>query len=219
MKYRIIGSGFEVTNYPTDEISDPGEPDYVYEDITPEAKAEVNKIIEKIKIRRGEVISACVDIDTLLGKSISLFFLSKNPEKRKIFHDLILDTTAISIFKKKEILELIMIKHPEEFSGFSPKQRQKFFEDLNYVIKMRNALAHGDVIIDYFEKKEVLKYYNSKSNKKDEVVLSSDFFEKLREKITNLVLNFWSGIAYVPLIVTDEGETISTELHLRADRH
>ena len=73
---------------------------------------------------------------------------------------------------------------------------------------MRNALAHGDIIIDYEGNKVILRYYNSQANKKEDVILSPDFFKTLHTKISTLVLNFWSGVANAPIILTNDKNEI-----------
>lgn len=203
MKMRTIGSGFETINIPVIKTPNSDEFEGYSYAIPPETNEKVMKIIENIKIYRGEVISGCVDIDHLLGESISRFFLKNNPEKREIFHELIIDTTFFSISQKKNILQLIMEKHPEEFRAFSPKERQKFFVDLNYIIKIRNALAHGDVKIDYNADRVFLQYYNSQKNRIEDVDLDQDFFDGVRNKISTLVSNFLNGVSLDPSTVLE----------------
>jgi len=187
----IIGSGFETINISPIKIpNSDGSDGYSY-GFPPELQEKVDNKIEYIKMHRGEVISSCVDIDHLLGESISQFFLKDNAEKREIFHKLILDVPDFSISKKKNILKSIMEKHPDEFRAFSPEERKKFFEELNYIIKIRNALAHGDVFYDYDADKVLLRYYHSQQNKEE--VLDQKFFDEIRIKISTLVSNFLNG--------------------------
>jgi hypothetical protein len=191
MKIGSIGSGFVTINISVIKIpNSEGIEGYSYR-IPPGLQEKIDNKKEYIKMHRGEVISRCVDIDHLLGESISQFFLKDNAEKREIFHKLILDAPDFSISKKRNIFKSIMKNHPDEFKTFSPKEQQKFFKELDYVIRMRNALAHGDVIYDYNADKVFLQYCHSQQKK--EVVLDQDFFDELRNKISTLVSNFLTG--------------------------
>lgn len=186
-----IGSGFEIINISIIKIpNSEGIDGYSY-GFPPGLQEKVDKKIEYIKMHRGEVISSCVDIDHLLGESISHFFLKDNADKREILHKLILDTPDFSISKKKNIHKSIMENHPDEFKAFSPEERQKFFEELDYIIKMRNALAHGEVFYNYDADKVLLRYYHSQQNKEE--VLDQNFFDEIRNKISTLVSNFLNG--------------------------
>jgi hypothetical protein len=199
-----LGSGFTIRNFPTYKIPSDEDPDGFFLYISPDAEKRSNEIIQSIKTSRGEIISCCVDIDNLLGKSISRFFLKDDPKKQEIFHELILDTTELSFAQKRNILKLIMEKYPEEFGPFSDKKRQhEFFEIVNYIIKIRNALAHGEIIVDYNEDKVFLQYYDKSKNKKQEIELSPEFFKKVKSDISQLVWSFWSGISDASTILSD----------------
>jgi hypothetical protein len=189
-----MGSGFDLTNIPTIEI-DSGDPDIgILTETEPSALKEAKKIMEKIKLQRGDIISLCVDIDSLLIEGISNFFLEKDPEKRQIFQDLILDTTFLSLGQKKNILKLIIEKYPQNFGLFSiKKERNKFFKHLDYIIKYRNALAHGRIIINYNENIITLQYYNSNKNEMETTSIDSSFFYKLHNTINDTILEFYTG--------------------------
>jgi hypothetical protein len=196
MEDHVHGSGFKIRNFPTIEIPDGDEPDGYGEYISPEAEYRGKQIFEYIKLHRGEIISSCVDIDNFLAESISRFFLKDNPEKREIFHELILDTTELSFAQKRNILQLIMEKYPHEFGPFSDNRlRQEFFETVNSIIKTRNALAHGEIVFDYSEDKAYLRYYDKSKNRKQEIELSQEYFEEVKSKISSLVWKFVSGIS------------------------
>ncbi len=176
----LVGSGFKITNYPAVEIYKDGQ---VYEEMTPEAREKANEIIEDVKKKRGEVISRCVDIEKLLGESISRFFFENNKEKREIFHEQILDTTLLSFGQKKNLLQRITKKYPDEFKSLSEETRKNFFNELNHIIKMRDALAHGEITIDFPVKEVTLQFYDSIRNEKANIILDPDFFPNMRNKI------------------------------------
>jgi hypothetical protein len=204
MEDHVYGSGFKIRNYPTIEVPSDDDPEGYFEYITPEAEHRGKLIFEQIKTLRGEAISSCVDIDNMLGQSISRFFFKNDPEKREIFHELILDTTELSFAQKRNILQLIMDKYPNEFGPFSDKRRkQEFFEIVNSIIKTRNALAHGVIIFDYVDNKVFLHYYDKSKNKTQEDELSPEFFKNIKSKINQLVWDFCSGIQSGGIILSD----------------
>ena len=63
------------------------------------------------------------------------------------------------------------------------------FEIIDYLIDMRNALAHGKIIIDYAAQKNVIRYYKSKNNSEVEEILSSELFDNLDDKIQDAALS------------------------------
>lgn len=184
----IVGSGIKIVNFPAREIHESYDPDYSYLELTPEAEIRSDEIIEYIKKGRGEFISGCVDIEHLLGESISQFFLKDNPKKQEIFHELILDTTFLSFSQKKNILRLIMKKYPDEFKKNTEEERKDFFKKLDNLIKKRNAFAHGEIIIDLNANTVILQYYDSINNKKDKFEISPDFFNEIQQEINSLVI-------------------------------
>ncbi len=198
----VIGTGFRVINFPAFEIQDPSDPDESYLEMTPEAKKRANEVIEYIKKSRGEFISGCVDVEYLLGESISRFFLEKSP-KREILHELILDTPFFSFKKKKNILQSIMKKYPNEFGNFSDEQRNKFFTRLENIIRKRNAMAHGVVIIDLKSDKAELQFYDENKNKMDKLLISQKFFQDLKEEISTIVFTSFCDIAHRPTIIVN----------------
>lgn len=204
MEDHVYGSGFKIRNYPTIEVPSDDPPDNFFEYISPEAEHRGKLIFEKIKTLRGEAISSCIDVDNMLGESISRFFFKNDPEKREIFQELILDTAELSFAQKRNILQLIMEKYPNEFGPFSDKKRkQEFFEIVNSVIKTRNALAHGVVIFDYGDDKVFLQYYDKSKNKKQEDELSPEYFASIKDRINRLVWKFCSGIQCGEVIPSD----------------
>ena len=196
---RSIGSGFEVTNYPTIEQQS-NDPDIgIYDDIDPDAYNHILEIVKTVRSYRGEIISTSVDIEYLLSESISRFFLEDTPEKRDIFHELLLDTTYLTFAQKKNLLKSIMDKYPQKFGDFSDTKRRKaFFENIENIIKWRNALAHGRIIIDYNSKIVTILAYNSNKHTEESLEINSKVFLTLRRNIVTALLEFVSGISLPP---------------------
>jgi hypothetical protein len=173
----------------------------IYEEMTDEALRVSKSIADQTKPLRGEIITICVDIDYCLVEAISRFFLEKDHEKRQILQDLILDTTFLTLAQKKNILKLIMEKYPERFGPFSDKKvRSEFFENLETIIRFRNALAHGRIIIDYEQKIVTLRYYNSNKNETVDTEINPEFFKKLHGQISTAILDFYNGICDSPIV-------------------
>ena len=205
-----VGSGYKVINYPTIENHDSDDPEEWYLDVIPEVEIEINKILDIIKRDRGEVISRCVDIDNLLGRVISDFFFKDKPQKREIFHELFLETTILSFSQKKKILKSIVENYPDndEISSDMLMRRRennkKLFEDLNCIIKMRNALAHGSITFDFEKSIATLQYYDSNRNEKMETLITPQFFEEFRLKIDGIVFHLWSMQHHTTIVSESE---------------
>ena len=205
-----MGSGFRVINYPTIENKESDDPEEWYLDVTPEAEIEIAKILNIIKQQRGETISRCVDVDNLLGRVISDFFLKDDPQKREIFHELILDTTILSFSQKKRIFKTIVEKYSEK-KGISSEdlikraeRDRKLFEDLNHIIKIRNALAHGNITLDFESGAASLQYFDSNKNEKTETIITPQFFEDLKLKLNNVVWLLWSSQFHSVIVENEE---------------
>jgi hypothetical protein len=190
--YHVMGTGFTIINFPAEEITNPDYPENTYLSPTQEAKKRIDEKIEYIKNGRGEIISGCYDLEHELGQFISDFFLKDNPKKQEIFHELILDTTFLSFAQKKNIARLIVKKYPDVISSnFSEEGRKKIFTELENVIKKRNALAHGDVVIDLNNDISTIQYYDSNKNQKSKFEITPEFFRESRTQIGGLALTFW----------------------------
>jgi|SRR5208337_4146702 len=205
------GSGFKVINYPTIENKESEDPEEWYLDVTPEAEIEIAKILNIIKRDRGEIISRCVDVDNLLGRDISDFFLKDDPQKREIFHELIIDTTILTFSQKKRIFKTIVEKYSDK-DGLSSEdlmnsgeRKRKLFEDLNHIIKIRNALAHGNITLDFESGTATLQYFDSNKNEKTETIITPQFFEDLRLKLNNVVFQLWSSQFHSVIVKNEEG--------------
>jgi|SRR5208337_499342 len=182
----ILGSGIKFINYPTIPVR--ASDGVIEEGLTDEALAYLNERSFFLRTHRGNFISGCTGIDNTLSETISSFFFKDNTEldKRTQFHDLVIDTPIFSFIQRKKVLQSIMENYPEEFPAFSGKSRQEMFEEINYIIKMRNAFAHGTLIINYSERTESLSYFDSQSNRRKEQQLTKEFFIDLYTKIQNL---------------------------------
>ncbi|MFA6363888.1 hypothetical protein [Methanoregula sp.] len=175
------GGGYEIINYPTCEIKD-DDNNTSFLHITPEAWQNANVIITSIRQNRGKFISGCVDVENYLGQAISYFFFKEDPTNREMLHNFILDTTVFSFSQKRKVLQRIMETYPERFESFSNQSRQEMFDKINYLIKTRNIFAHGEMIIDFKEDKAYLRYYDSMTNQKAEIIVSMELFESLKKK-------------------------------------
>ncbi len=164
-------------------------------------------MVEKIKIQRGEIISICTDIDYLLVEGISNFFLEKDSDKRQILQSLILNTTFLTFGQRKNIFKLITERYSQNFGRFSIKaERNKFFKNLEEIIRYRNALAHGHIIINYNDNVITLEYYNSNKNELETTEIDPAFFQLLHNKLSQTILEFYSGIYDKPKFVVSHIE-------------
>ena len=180
------GLGIEILNFPTCEMTiDGGAP---LQMITPEAQKKVDTLMRQIRDGRGKFIAGCVDIENVLGQAISYYFFKDDSLKREMLHDFILDTTIFSFSQKKKVLQRIMEKYPKEFNSFTSKSRQEMFDNLNYLIKMRNAFAHGSSIIDFQADKVYFRYYSSTTNQQTELIVSSNFFIDLQKMVLDTIM-------------------------------
>jgi len=122
-------------------------------------------------------------------------------QNSQIFHKLILDTTILSMSQKKNILKSIMEKYPQEFDEFSDiDKRKKLFQDLDQIIKLRNALAHGRIVIDCRTDIVSLNYYDSNQNKQREIELSATYCDAMNKKISSLLSDLSQEDSRVPEI-------------------
>jgi hypothetical protein len=188
----ILGSGIKIINYPT-------VPDRVGNEITDKSLSYANERSRFLRTHRGDFISGCTEIDNTLSEVISSFFFKDNTDsnKRTQFHDLIIDTPIFSFIQRRKVLQSIMEKYPDDFPAFSGKTRQEMFNEINYIIKMRNAFAHGTLIINIEGKTESLSYFDSQSNRREEQQLTAEFFIDLYTKIQNLSVHILECIPYV----------------------
>lgn len=82
-----------------------------------------------------------------------------------------------------------MEKYPNEFGEFSDvDKRKKLFQDLDQIIKLRNALAHGRIVIDCASNIVTLNYYDSNKNKQNEMGLPAAYFDAMNKKISFLLV-------------------------------
>jgi len=163
---RYIGPGYSVTNYPKVGVENSAFPEEFFYDITPEGQTIANEIIATVYAKRGEFISRSIDIEYVLGKSISDFFFETDSERKELFHQHIIDHPFFSFMEKKKVLESIMAKHPEKFPAFERKERDDLFKYIKSIIDVRNAFAHGEIIIDVNNRIATLRFLILKRIKK-----------------------------------------------------
>ena len=181
-----LGTGFKIINFPThiirhlDGVQEP--------QITEEASAYVQDRMNLLRFERGKFISGCTEIDNVLGEAISAFFFRdhRDEHKRGQFHDFIIDTTIFSFSQRKNVLQQIMKKFPREFPPLGSRERQRMFEQIEYLGKTRNSFAHGKIIINYGERTETLSYFNSSKNRIEELLLNPELFSTLSTITDNL---------------------------------
>ncbi|MFA4849455.1 MAG: hypothetical protein WC626_06980 [Methanoregula sp.] len=182
-----LGSGITVNNFPAEEYPSAFNPDQSLIRPTSESKQKNEDKIAYIQKGRGRIISACYDLEYVLGLLISDYFLRDNPQKQAIFHELILDTTFLTFAQKKNIARLIIKNSSEETIGkFSEEERKNLFNNLEYVIKMRNALAHGQIIIDLNNDTAFFQYYDSNKNKINKFDITPEFLSRMPSSIEGL---------------------------------
>jgi hypothetical protein len=193
----ILGTGIKIINYPTVPVQ---ASDGIIEDqITDDALTYIEKRSSFLRTHKGDFISGCTEIDNTISEVISFFFFKDNTDqnKRTQFHDLIIDTSIFAFIQRRKVLQLIMEKYPDDFPAFSGRSRQEMFDEINYIIKMRNAFAHGTLIINCEGRTESLSYFDSQSNRRVEQQLTDELFIDLYTKIQNLSAQILECIASV----------------------
>ena len=187
-RFLAPGSGFEILNYPTCDAVVEGSDESI-QDITPEARKKAKEVISIIRVNRGKFISGCVDVEKYLGEVIGQFFFENESIKREMFHLFILDTTLFSFSQKKKVLQRIMESNSDKFGPLTRKARQEMFDNINYLIKIRNVFAHGEIVLDFQKDHAFIRYFDSSINEKAEVIVSPDFFNELDTKISKVVMD------------------------------
>jgi hypothetical protein len=198
----VLNNGYVIFNYPKDENHH----------ILPEAQQTIDGIVKDMTKIRNDTITMCVDFEYYLSLGISRFFFEDNVVKAPIFHDLILDTTILSLSQKKNLVKQLIDKYPDAFDAFPDEDsKKKFYDYLNFLIKVRNAFAHGKILIDYATRTSYVRYYDSNRQQKDTIVLehsdsensddiavpiTPDFATELNEKRDYVLQKLQKGIAY-----------------------
>jgi len=178
------GEGYTILQCPAMleyNSKDPEDHQYI---LTPNQNKKITKLIKNNQIKRGAFLSATVDIEKSLGQLISTFFISSDSDKCQMFHDVILDTTMLTFQQKFKIFKYILIN--SEFKGFTKKSKDIFFHDINHIIEIRNAFAHGSIFIDYKTELTYINYFNSSKNKVDCLLTDNAFFDLLEHKIADI---------------------------------
>jgi hypothetical protein len=191
-KLQYLGTGIEVVNYPEQEISVTGEfNEETYDWISDEAEAKVKRITETIRRERGKFISGCIDIEKLLSDAISYFFFETDSEKRELFHLFLLDADTLSFKQKETLLKLIMEKFPKKFQRVTREKKQEMIESIDFLIKKRNAFAHGKIVINFETEKTELIFYDRSKNENVCLSLSPELFFELERKVINVCGMLW----------------------------
>lgn len=110
------------------------------------------------KNARGQILDKCIDIENSINIIIQYFFTksSKN-EEFYLLKEYILDSEAFTFIQKKKVLEKIL----EKLDFLDKKKVKKIIQTLMNIIKDRNKLAHGLILIDYEEMKTQVRYYEN----------------------------------------------------------
>ena len=188
--YRVLGTGTTVNFPKREELSNLGKINLQLP--TEECNEEIERKRKFIESKRGEFISACYDLEHNLSQFISEFLFEDNIRKKEIFHELLLDTTIVTFGQKKNIARHLMKKFSDETTGgsISEANQVQLFKKVEEIIKVRNALAHGEVIIDYNNDKAVVKYYDSNKNTKVKIELNETVFSEIDTKVVGLSIVF-----------------------------
>jgi len=178
---KVFGPGYTEIN----TSNDTGQPIYPIEDYEKIRR----ELLEEVKIKRGEFIAKCGDIDNALGEAIGWFFFERNKTNKEIFSNLILRTDFFSFGQKKKVVESLLKNHRDRYVTVTEENKKKFFVDLMKIIRQRNILAHGEVIIDMKNKKAQMSYYDSSQLRNVIIDIDSKFFYDLQLRI-GFVLGF-----------------------------
>lgn len=172
-----FGSGFSIINndghFPQDELIE----------ITNTTLVEVEK-------NRCKFLAKCIHVERVLGDLINYFFVQGNKERSKIFTQLITTQSFFSFRARKQIIVSLISHYPEYFKNIKNNDDiDKFSKKVGQIVDTRNLLAHGELLLDFKDKKIKIAKYSLNIRENSIETLDSDFFDKWEQDI-KFIFNF-----------------------------
>jgi len=177
-----------------------------------EEDPEMQKYADRMKMHIGEIILQSGDLEDVLWEQI-LSFLGKFENKQDPFEKLsknenkenqivnrlknkidsvsnLRDIAPLFSFSQKNLLfKRIMEKFPEMYPDLDIDD---LFGQIRDTIYFRNALAHGQMIINYKTKSVSVIYYHRPDEKISAIELSEKIFNEFSGKIFGLTMFLWT---------------------------
>ena len=117
------------------------------------------EILEKSRKLRGEILSAAIWIEIDLTREIRNYFFKKSGERDRLFYWEILNTKKFGFDDKVNLFKTI--------SPFKKRKHyEKIVESLTFIKKLRNIMAHWDVLINESDNKKIVFCDTSKFGRK-----------------------------------------------------
>lgn len=135
---------------------------------------------KSLKHKRGECIDKGIDIENRLDDIISCFLFGSDQDKKDIFRELILGAEFFTFIQKKKAVEKIIKQNSSIFPNLTKETGLQVIQTLHNIINDRNKMAHGNIYLDYKDKRALIAYYEE-GNK--EIELNSKFFGDFDRRI------------------------------------
>lgn len=177
-----------------------------------EEDPDMQNYADRLKMHIGGIILQTGDVEDLLWDQI-LIFLGKFENKQDVFKklrsnpskdnkivnrlnkeigsrsDLSELAPLFSFSQKKLLLKRIMEKFPEMYTDLDIND---LFEKIQDTINFRNALAHGQMVINYKTNSVSIIYYDKNKKAKNAVELSEKKFIEFSGIIFGLTMILWT---------------------------
>jgi len=130
----------------------------------------MNERFQKTAELRGKIINYFSDLEFTIEMIIANFFCENSDRWIEFVHGVVCNTLAMSFDAKREVLTYII---KQKYLDLLPKEMngEKFFDELKYLMKIRNMAAHLKILTtkenkDWFDGKTVvLQNFEFKSYK------------------------------------------------------
>lgn len=153
-----------------------------------------DKIETLLKKVRGHILSETVLVEIDLTIEIENYFFKRNNKKSRIFRNHILGSKKFTFNDKIDLFEVVLkVK--------KSKNKDQIMEDLRFIKKLRNFVAHGDM-------------QRSKSTQKKIILCDIDNSKQLEinnkdiEKFNECICNFHKKICHSHFLSIEDFENI-----------
>ena len=152
-------------------------------------RKEINKKLEEIKIKRGQIITWALEIEELLEGVLTNYFINPYEGKTKIF-----EVEVMRDMKLESKIQLLGKVFEKE--GYDHKKSKDITLLIKNIQEARNRAAHWRVLV-FLESGEV-KLRKKQSLKDDMLSLTDEMLKKLeedKEKVFQEIIEFnqWLG--------------------------
>jgi hypothetical protein len=172
-----FGSGFSIINndghFPQDELI-----------------KLTNITLVEVERNRCKFLGKCIHVERVLGNLINCFFVREDKERSEIFTQLITSQSFFSFRARKQVIVSLISNYPQYFKNIkNTNDIEKFSKKVEKIVEIRNLLAHGELLLDFKEKKVKIAKYSLNIRDKSIETLDSDFFDKWEQDIA-FIFNF-----------------------------